>query len=69
MLVKYKSDLSRPFDEATTFLNKIETQLSNLCTGASIQSLFDHTLSYFFIILKILLIFVLKGWHYMRHLL
>lgn len=32
MLVKYKSDLSRPFDEATTFLSKIETQLSNLCT-------------------------------------
>lgn len=32
MLVKYKSDLARPFDEATTFLNKIETQLSNLCT-------------------------------------
>ncbi|KAL6190405.1 hypothetical protein ACLB2K_036803 [Fragaria x ananassa] len=31
MLVKYKSDLARPFDEATTFLNKIETQLSNLC--------------------------------------
>ncbi|MBA0624648.1 hypothetical protein Godav_009964 [Gossypium davidsonii] len=36
MLVKYKSDISRPFDEATTFLNKIEMQLRNLCTGASI---------------------------------
>ncbi|GKV22934.1 hypothetical protein SLEP1_g32739 [Rubroshorea leprosula] len=35
ILVKYKSDLSRPFDEATTFLNKIEMQLRNLCTGAS----------------------------------
>ncbi|CAN8291683.1 unnamed protein product [Cochlearia groenlandica] len=33
ILVKYKSDLARPFDEATTFLNKIETQLRNLCTG------------------------------------
>nr|GLL32728.1 PKn1 [Ipomoea trifida] len=33
ILVKYKSDLSRPFDEAKTFLNKIETQLSNLCKG------------------------------------
>ncbi|CAK8537066.1 unnamed protein product [Lathyrus sativus] len=33
MLVRYKSDLTRPFDEATTFLNKIETQLSHLCTG------------------------------------
>ncbi|KAK2977481.1 hypothetical protein RJ640_016109 [Escallonia rubra] len=31
ILVKYKSDLSRPFDEATVFLNKIETQLGNLC--------------------------------------
>lgn len=31
VLVKYKSDLSRPFDEATTFLNNIEIQLGNLC--------------------------------------
>uniref|UniRef100_A0A5B7AA31 Putative homeobox protein knotted-1-like 6 n=1 Tax=Davidia involucrata TaxID=16924 RepID=A0A5B7AA31_DAVIN len=31
ILVKYKSDLSRPFDEATTFLNTIEMQLGNLC--------------------------------------
>ncbi|XP_004489802.1 homeobox protein knotted-1-like 6 [Cicer arietinum] len=38
MLVKYKSDLTRPFDEATTFLNKIETQLSHLCTGASVPT-------------------------------
>ncbi|KAK1326245.1 Homeobox protein knotted-1-like 6 [Acorus calamus] len=30
VLVKYKSDLARPFDEATTFLNNIEVQLSNL---------------------------------------
>ncbi|KAK8655464.1 hypothetical protein V6N13_108039 [Hibiscus sabdariffa] len=37
MLVKFKSDLSRPFDEATTFLNKVEMQLRNLCTGASIR--------------------------------
>ncbi|KAE8691955.1 Homeobox protein knotted-1-like 6 [Hibiscus syriacus] len=36
VLVKYKSDLSRPFDEATAFLNKIEMQLRNLCTDASI---------------------------------
>ncbi|KAL5537856.1 hypothetical protein UlMin_043162 [Ulmus minor] len=35
MLEKYKLDLARPFDEASTFLNKIETQLSNLSTGAS----------------------------------
>ncbi|KAE8730213.1 Homeobox protein knotted-1-like 6 [Hibiscus syriacus] len=37
MLLKFKSDLSRPFDEATTFLNKIEIQLRNLCTGSSIR--------------------------------
>ncbi|XP_031123898.1 homeobox protein knotted-1-like 6 [Ipomoea triloba] len=35
MLMKYKSDLSRPFHEATTFLNTIETQLSNLCKDES----------------------------------
>ncbi|KAJ7943674.1 Knotted-1 homeobox protein [Quillaja saponaria] len=39
ILVKYKSDLARPFDEATTFLNKIETQLTNLSTGSSFPSL------------------------------
>ncbi|RDX83447.1 Homeobox protein knotted-1-like 6, partial [Mucuna pruriens] len=41
MLVKYKSDLARPFDEATTFLSKIEMQLSHLCTGASVSTLSD----------------------------
>lgn len=49
MLVKYKSDLSRPFDEATTFLNKIELQLSNLCTSSahasSIRTLSGQSLS------------------------
>lgn len=39
ILVKYKSDLSRPFDEATTFLTKIQTQLGNLCKAdASVVS-------------------------------
>ncbi|KAJ9563985.1 hypothetical protein OSB04_009145 [Centaurea solstitialis] len=33
LLLKYKSDLARPFDEATVFINNIETQLSNLCKG------------------------------------
>ena len=33
ILVKYKSDLSRPFDEATSFLSKIEAQLGDLCKG------------------------------------
>ncbi|KAA8529602.1 hypothetical protein F0562_034298 [Nyssa sinensis] len=42
ILVKYKSDLSRPFDEATTFLNKIEMQLGNLCKGASMKTAFDE---------------------------
>ncbi|KAA8542283.1 hypothetical protein F0562_023581 [Nyssa sinensis] len=35
ILLKYKADLAKPFDEATTFLNNIETQLSNLSIGAS----------------------------------
>ncbi|CAA3007490.1 homeobox knotted-1-like 6 [Olea europaea subsp. europaea] len=38
ILVKYKSDLSRPFDEATSFLNKIETQLGNLCKDDGVLS-------------------------------
>lgn len=33
MLAKFKSDLERPFNEATTFLNDIETQLTNLCAA------------------------------------
>ncbi|KAI3730907.1 hypothetical protein L1987_62087 [Smallanthus sonchifolius] len=33
LLVKYKSDLARPFDEATVFLGNIETQLRNLDIG------------------------------------
>ncbi|CAI9283845.1 unnamed protein product [Lactuca saligna] len=36
MLDKYRSDLARPFDEATTFLNNMQTQLTNLCKGTSI---------------------------------
>ncbi|KAE9597011.1 hypothetical protein Lal_00007942 [Lupinus albus] len=35
MLVKYKSDLAQPFDEATSFLNNMEMQLSHLCTGGA----------------------------------
>nr|AKC35110.1 knotted-like 2 protein [Primula vulgaris] len=31
ILLKYKSDLSKPLEEATTFLNKIELQFGNLC--------------------------------------
>ncbi|KAG8641709.1 homeobox protein knotted-1-like 6 [Manihot esculenta] len=42
VLAKYKSDLERPFDEAATFLNKIEIQLRDLSTGAAIRSLSDE---------------------------
>ncbi|GMY14876.1 homeobox protein knotted-1-like 6 [Fagus crenata] len=42
MLAKYKSDLKRPFDEATSFLNNIETQLNTLCNGASRTCLSDE---------------------------
>lgn len=45
ILVKYKSDLARPFTEATTFLNDIEAQLINLCNdnnGASRSHLSDE---------------------------
>uniref|UniRef100_A0A1D1XVC7 Homeobox protein knotted-1-like 2 n=1 Tax=Anthurium amnicola TaxID=1678845 RepID=A0A1D1XVC7_9ARAE len=38
VLVKYKSDIARPFDEATTFLSSIEVQLSNLCKGSCLAS-------------------------------
>ncbi|KAK6116528.1 hypothetical protein DH2020_049733 [Rehmannia glutinosa] len=31
ILVKCKTDLLRPFDEATSFINNIQTQLRNLC--------------------------------------
>lgn len=43
VLVKYKTDLSRPFDEATSFLNKIETQLGSLSKDDSVSS--DEELS------------------------
>ncbi|KAL5996398.1 hypothetical protein ACLOJK_026476 [Asimina triloba] len=35
VLIRYKEELSKPFDEAATFLSSIEMQLSNLCTGTS----------------------------------
>ncbi|XP_076916477.1 homeobox protein knotted-1-like 6 [Bidens hawaiensis] len=33
LLDKYRSDLARPIDEATMFLNNMQTQLTNLCKG------------------------------------
>lgn len=38
VLVKYKEELSKPFDEATSFLNNIESQLSSLCKDNLITS-------------------------------
>ncbi|CAN4108906.1 unnamed protein product [Withania somnifera] len=38
VLVKYKEELSKPFDEATTFLNNIESQLTSLCKDCLITS-------------------------------
>ncbi|XP_042510145.1 homeobox protein knotted-1-like 1 [Macadamia integrifolia] len=35
VLYRYKEELSKPFDEAKTFLSDIETQLSDLCIVAS----------------------------------
>ncbi|KAM3219270.1 homeobox protein knotted-1-like 1 [Capsicum chacoense] len=46
VLVKYKEELSKPFDEATTFLNNIESQLSSLCKDSLITSTsFNNDLS------------------------
>jgi len=35
VLVRYKEELSRPFDEAASFLSSIQAQLSNLCSAGS----------------------------------
>lgn len=35
MLERYKEELSRPFDEAASFLSSVRTQLSTLCGGAA----------------------------------
>ncbi|CAN4086023.1 unnamed protein product [Withania somnifera] len=37
VLAKFKSDLAKSFNEATTFLNDIQTQLTNLCTTTNIS--------------------------------
>ncbi|CAK7340541.1 unnamed protein product [Dovyalis caffra] len=41
VLHRYKEELSKPFDEATTFLNSIESQLSSLCKG-TLTKIFDY---------------------------
>ncbi|PWZ16051.1 Homeobox protein knotted-1-like 1 [Zea mays] len=35
LLERYKEELSRPFDEAASFLSSVRTQLSSLCGGAA----------------------------------
>ncbi|QCE14512.1 homeobox protein knotted-1-like 6 [Vigna unguiculata] len=37
LLVKYKSDLSRPFNEATMFLTHMETQLHSICNDLAVS--------------------------------
>ncbi|KAJ4955846.1 hypothetical protein NE237_012629 [Protea cynaroides] len=44
-LYRYKEELSKPFDEARTFLNNIETQLSDLCKLASSSTTTTTTFS------------------------
>ncbi|KAJ4831920.1 Oxysterol-binding protein OBPa [Turnera subulata] len=41
VLHRYKEELSKPFDEATSFLSSIESQLSNLCEGSLSKPLDD----------------------------
>ncbi|XP_012089429.1 homeobox protein knotted-1-like 1 [Jatropha curcas] len=41
ILHRYKEELSKPFNEATTFLSSIESQLSNLCKG-TLTKPFDY---------------------------
>ncbi|XP_076887648.1 homeobox protein knotted-1-like 6 [Bidens hawaiensis] len=43
MLDRYRSELARPFDEATMFLKDMQTQLSDLCNGTSLTNYTDET--------------------------
>ncbi|XP_039021963.1 homeobox protein knotted-1-like 1 [Hibiscus syriacus] len=42
VLHRYRKELSKPFNEATTFLSNMESQLSNLCKGALTEKLDNH---------------------------
>ncbi|KAI9186243.1 hypothetical protein LWI28_015175 [Acer negundo] len=42
VLHRYKEELSKPFDEATTFLNNIQSQLNNLCNGTFTRASSDY---------------------------
>ncbi|CAN4110958.1 unnamed protein product [Withania somnifera] len=46
VLAKYKEDLAKPFDEATTFLNNIESELNFLCKDSLITSSFNPNNNY-----------------------
>ncbi|KAM0043919.1 putative transcription factor Homeodomain-TALE-KNOX family [Helianthus debilis subsp. tardiflorus] len=43
MLDRYRSDLAKPFDEATMFFSNMQTQLSDLCNGASVTNHTDES--------------------------
>ncbi|XP_022745698.1 homeobox protein knotted-1-like 1 [Durio zibethinus] len=46
VLHRFKEELSKPFDEAITFLSNVKSQLSNLCKGALTKTLdyrYDET--------------------------
>ncbi|KAM1353670.1 hypothetical protein TB1_032593 [Malus domestica] len=43
VLHRFKEELSKPFDEATTFLVNIQTQLSNLCKGTFPNTWDNHS--------------------------
>ncbi|OMO86276.1 hypothetical protein CCACVL1_09673 [Corchorus capsularis] len=42
VLHRYKEELSKPFDEATTFLSNIESQLNNLCKLGQLSNSLDY---------------------------
>lgn len=42
VLVRYKEEMSKPFEEAATFLSKIETQLRQICNGMSTATISDE---------------------------
>lgn len=54
VLMKYKCDLSRPFDEATAFLNDVQLQLSHLSySPASVPTLSGQYIYIYFFLIKV----------------
>lgn len=59
--MRYKEELSRPFDEATTFLNSIESQLSNLCKVSTTTTTTGNEQSgTFFLFIIIIFVFLAR---------